>query len=159
MRERRRLDLVRRQLLLTGIARKSEMGALAGAVREEARSAALAERSRTLSAQYRVMRLSLEGFEFASRARFADALAGIGAEAERSREQAGQQAARWQESLASIENRLKRLGERELAARRELETILERRRAEGGGHLARKLLKSEHEKNHTQSTDHRSTPE
>ncbi|QFT76709.1 hypothetical protein [Erythrobacter sp. THAF29] len=141
MRERRRLALVKRQKVLANVARREAMGALAGAIGVEARSAALAEKSKALSRQYRADPGQSEGDEVRALAKFAGALADIAKEADCARVDAGRQAEMRQQALAAAETRIKRLDAREKAARAELEKAIERRAQAANAEMARKLLR------------------
>ncbi len=144
MREKRRLRLTERQTLLARIARRDAMMSLAGTLDEEAKSAALAERSREMAREYGQRPVTGIAADLHQLSALSAGLARLAKDAEDARHDARQQA-EWQvEALAETENRLKRLEERTIAARRAAQIVAESRSAplEGQptGRMARKLL-------------------
>lgn len=142
MRERRRLALASRQLMLAQIARRAAMGALADAVEEEARSAAVSERSRALLSAYGARGADGDAASFRNHAAFLHSLQAISQKAEQARQDASDQA-RWQlQTLAAAETRADRLEERREQAQRALRAVLDRREQPLPKGMARKLQSS-----------------
>lgn len=142
MRERRRLALASRQLMLAQIARRAAMGALADAVEEEARSAAVSERSRALLSAYGARSAGSDAAALRNHSAFLHALQGIAGQAEKARQDASDQA-RWQlQTLAAAETRADRLEERRELAQRALRAVLDRREQPLPKGMARKLQSS-----------------
>lgn len=141
-RERRRLALLGRQLVLARVARREALDELAGALAEERRSRDLALRSRDLADAYARQKGAGEGGELAGRMRFAGALSRVAADAETSGTESARAAEGRARALAETERRMERIESREAEARRALERALERRADAAAGALARKLHKS-----------------
>lgn len=138
-REARRLAVIERQALLARIGRRNALASLSAALADEDASSALASRSRGMAEDYAWSGDMREGATLAERARFASALSGIAREAERARDDAARQA-EWQaQALAASEQRMKRLQEHEVTARRAVEAAREKRDMVEAGALARKL--------------------
>lgn len=149
MRERRRLALASRQLMLAQIARRTAMSALADAVEEEARSAAVSERSRALLRAYGARGAMGDAGGDAGSLRnhsaFLHSLQGITRQAEQARQDASDQAS-WQlQTLAAAETRAGRLEERRELARRELQAVLDRREEPLSKGMAHKLQNTDRE--------------
>lgn len=138
-REMRRLALARRQLTLARIDRREALGGLAASLAEEARSRALAQRSRAMATDYTARRGGGAGEELAGRLRFAGSLARLAGDAEASGFEAAREAGAQAHALAATERRLERLETREAEARRAREAARETRAAESAGGMARKL--------------------
>ncbi|MFO6430879.1 hypothetical protein ACLBKT_12425 [Erythrobacter sp. W302b] len=137
MREARRLALLRRQSLIAEVARKQALRGLAEALESEARSHALAERSRSLVAASAPGAGATTGAALQARAEFTAGLAQLAVNAGDAARDAARQRA-WQvESLTRAETRAKRLAERAAEAR----TALAAAKAEAARALplARKL--------------------
>lgn len=143
MRERRRLRLAERQLMLARIARREAMGALAGALDEEAKSATLAERSAALAREYGGRSAVVRGADLRDLIAMAGELTQLAENARGTRDDARQQA-EWQaEALAGAETRLDRLEARAGDARRAIRDKIAARNDGGQQRLARKLQSSE----------------
>lgn len=142
MRERRRLALASRQLMLAQIARRAAMGALADAVDEEARSTEVSERSRALLRAYGERNAGVDAGALRNHSAFLHSLQGVAQQAEKARRDASDQAS-WQlRTLAAAETRADRLEERRERARRALQTVIERREQPLSKGMARKLQNS-----------------
>jgi hypothetical protein len=139
MREARRLALLRRQSLIAEVARKQALRGLAEALEAEARSHALAERSRRLVATSAPGTGATIGAALQARAGFTAGLAQLAANAgDAARDTARQRA--WQaDSLTRAETRAKRLTEMTADARAALEAVKDRREAARTIPMARKL--------------------
>ncbi|KEO89568.1 hypothetical protein EH32_03435 [Erythrobacter litoralis] len=143
MRERRRLALAKRQLLIAQIAQRQAMRGLADALGEETRSRTLVERSRSLLESYSYVSGLASGEALTERGRFLASLSEVSAAAERAEGDAARQA-EWQaDVLAKADTRMRRFEDRTLEARRALETELNRRAASPPLGMARKLLKKD----------------
>jgi hypothetical protein len=144
MREARRLALLQKQTMIAGVARKQALQGLAEAIENEARSHALANRSRTLVAMSAPAPGTTTGAALTGRAAFTASLAQLSATARAAADDAARQRAWQAESLAQAETRAKRLAEREAEARAALEAVTDRRAAQAEAAqanpaLARKL--------------------
>ena len=149
MRDKRRLRLTERQTLLARVARREAMMALAGTLDDEAKSAALAGRSREMAREYGQRPVVGIAADLHQLSALSAGLARLAKDAEDARHDARQQA-EWQvDVLARSETRLKRLEERKVAARRAVQSAAEKRAVSGQqpstGGMARKLL------NHTRT--------
>lgn len=139
MREARRLALIRRQALIATVARRQALRGLADALEAEARSHALAARSRALVASSAPQPGATVGAVLAARAGFTAALAQLAGTADAAAGDATRQS-EWQaESFAAAETRSRRLAEREAEARAAFETLKLRREQARSLPLARKL--------------------
>lgn len=139
MREARRLALLRRQSLIAEVARKQALRGLAEALESEARSHALAERSRSLVAASAPCAGATTGAALQARAEFTAGLAQLAANAGDAARDAARQRA-WQvESLTRAETRAKRLAERAAEARTALAAAKAKAEAARALPLARKL--------------------
>lgn len=141
-RAQRRLVLIGRQLTLERTRRREALGGLADALGEEDRSRRLAERSRSLAAQYAARTGEEAGADLAGRVRFSGALSRLAGNAQDSGAQAARDAASHARALAAAEQRVERLETREAEARRALDLERERRARDPAGALARKLHRS-----------------
>jgi hypothetical protein len=141
MRERQRVRLAERQILLARVARREAMSALAGTIAEEARSAALAQRSRALIDSYAARAETVQSDDLRERITMAGALARLAADAERARAEAERRAGNEADTLADSENRLKRLEEHAHKARRTLAGIEQARELYAAQQVAQKLLR------------------
>lgn len=139
MREARRLTLLRRQSLIADVARKQALRGLAEALETEARSHALAERSRMLVAASAPGAGATTGAALQARGVFTAGLARIAVSAGDAARDAARQRVWQTESLTRAETRAKRLEEMTGDARKALEAALERREAARAMPLARKL--------------------
>ncbi len=139
MREARRLTLLRRQSLIADVARKQALRGLAEALETEARSHALAERSRMLVAASAPGAGATTGAALQARGTFTAGLARIAVSAGDAARDAARQRVWQTESLTRAETRAKRLEEMTGDARKALEAALERREAARAMPLARKL--------------------
>ena len=139
MREARRLTLLRRQSLIAEVARKQALRGLAEALETEARSHALAERSRMLVAASAPGAGATTGAALQARGVFTAGLARIAVSAGDAARDAARQRAWQSESLTRAETRARRLEEMTGDARKALEAALERREAARAMPLARKL--------------------
>ncbi len=140
MREKRRLKLTERQTMLARVARREAMMSLAGTLDEEAKSAALAQRSRELARDYSSRTVTGIAADLGQLSALASGLAGLAKDADGARDDARQQVD-WQvEELARTDTRLKRLEERAKAAQRALRMVGEARAAPASEGMARKLL-------------------
>ncbi len=139
MREARRLALIARQRLIADVARKQALRGLAETLEAEARSHALAERSRRLVAASAPRAGETSGAALQGRAAFTAGLAQIAAHAEGGAQDARRQSAWATEALALAETRARRLAELETEARAALDAAKERREQGHGLPLARKL--------------------
>ncbi|MEM7689033.1 MAG: hypothetical protein AAF291_08415 [Pseudomonadota bacterium] len=111
-REKRRVRLARRQMLLADVSQRAAMRGLADALVEENRSAALAERSRALTSAYGGRSQASDGAALSHTARFAGAIAHLATDAEAARDDAQAQA-RWQaETLGQAQTRARLQSER-----------------------------------------------
>ena len=143
--QQKRLKMARQQLKLADIARREAMAALADAVSNETRSAALADRSRDLIRDYAERDQAQTGQSLRANARFVQRLADIADQADRARKDASDQAV-WQvQTLASAETRANRFEERMRDARRDIEAVVERRENADQASMARKLQSKRHE--------------
>lgn len=120
-RERRKLALAQRQLLMARLSEREAMRALAGALGEEDRSAALEERSRELAQDYSVRAYMADTAplvdEIATNARFTASLNTLAGQAGKARADAADQL-RWQsDALGAAKTKVQRLEERERTAR------------------------------------------
>lgn len=138
--ETRRLALLQRQGLIAGLGRHTAMRALAEALDDEARTAALAQRSKAL---LQAASLAADGPQaaaaLATRVRFAAGLGQIASDAAAAMGDAARQTEWQSQALAAAEARAKRLAEMERAAVRALDRAQERRREPAPSKLARKL--------------------
>lgn len=142
MNERRLHSRFERQLTLAKIARRDAMAALADALAEERKSAALAERSRALMREYEARGELPSGSALREHAAFVQSLQGVALQADEASKDAGDQA-HWQvQTLAAAETRATRLESRLEAARRELTALQTRREGEASAAMARKLQTS-----------------
>lgn len=139
MREARRLALIERQRLIAEVARKQALRALAEALEAEARSAALAERSRRLVAASAPAPGPTSGAALQSRVAFTAGLAQLAGAARDSARDARRQRAWQADALAQAETRARRLAELAAEARSALAAARERREAARALPLARKL--------------------
>lgn len=139
MREARRLALIERQALIAKVARRQALRGLAHALESEARSAALAARSRQLVAVSAPQPGAMAAEVFAARAVFTASLVELAASAEDAAADAARQSAWQAETLAQAETRAKRLAEREAEARAALESVKRRRAQPDAPRMARKL--------------------
>lgn len=145
MRERRRVKLAERQLVLARIDRRDAMTRLAGTVAEEARSTALAARSRAMMQSYDAPGAMSVAADLRAQAAMAGALARLAHEAERTRSAAQRRAEGEADALAASETRLKRLEEHADKTRRALAGVKAARdhlaAQSGAPQMARKLLR------------------
>lgn len=139
MREARRLALLRRQSLIAEVARKQALRGLAEALEAEARSHALAQRSRRLVAASAPVQGATTGAALHGRAAFTAGLAQLAVNASDAARDAARQSAWATENLTRAETRAKRLAEMTGDARIALEAVRERREAARALPLARKL--------------------
>jgi hypothetical protein len=139
VREARRLALLKRQALIAEVARKQALRALAEALEAEARSDALAARSRRLVASSAPRPGITTGAALAERAGFTAGLAQLAVNAGDAARDAARQRAWQTESLARAETRAKRLGELTEDARGALAAARARAEAARDLPLARKL--------------------
>jgi hypothetical protein len=140
MREARRLALLERQSMMAGVARKQALRGLADAMEAEERSHALAARSRGLVGSSAPAPGTTTGAALMGRAAFTASLTQLATTARDAARDAARQS-EWQaETLARIENRSRRLAERESEARAALDAAKARReQAHAASTLARKL--------------------
>ncbi len=139
MREARRLALLERQRLIAEVGRKQALRGLAEALEAEARSHALAARSRALVAVTAPGEGATQGAALHGRAAFTGGLAQLAANAGEAARDATRQSA-WQvEALGLAETRARRLAEMTAEARTALTAAKERREAARELPLARKL--------------------
>jgi hypothetical protein len=140
MREARRLALIERQTLIADVARKQALRGLAEALEAEARSHALADKSKALVAISAPMPGTTTGAALTGRAAFTASLTQLAATAGNAAHDAARQSVWQAETLAKAESRTKRLAEREAEARAALDATKARRAAEHeASALARKL--------------------
>lgn len=139
MREKRRLALIRRQALIATVARRQALRGLADALETEARSQAIAARSRTLVAASAPQPGAMAAEVFAARAAFTASLTQLADTAADAAADAARQSAWQADTLAEADTRAKRLAEREAAARAALEAVKLRREQADTPLLARKL--------------------
>lgn len=129
-REQRRLRLAQRQHLLAEVSQNAAMRALADALAQENRSAALARRSRELAQGYGARGGICDGGALAQVVRFAAALATLSGQAEQARADASAQA-NWQlDALGTAQTRARRQSDRLAQAYAELATLREQRALE-----------------------------
>lgn len=139
MKEKRRLILAKRQVMLARMARRTAIGALAEALTEEARSAEIADRSRELLANHGQRSGADLGQTLIVHAAFAHSLHDIANKAEQSRSDASEQA-RWQrDALAAAETRLSLSEDKAASAAKQVDAARERRESASTGGLARNL--------------------
>ena len=139
MREARHLALARRQLLIAQMARREAIGALANAIEQEGRSAALAARSAQLVTEYGARPTPVLAQLLREQAAFVGSLEVIRKEAKDAHEDACDQS-QWQsQALAAAQSRADRMEERTQKARRALEQANERRDPPASVQMARKL--------------------
>jgi len=140
MPEARRLALIARQSLIAEVARKQALRGLAEALDNEARSHALAARSRMLVAASAPRPIQTTGAALTGRAAFTASLTQLAATAGHAALDAARQA-EWQaETLALAETRSRRLAERATEARAALDLVKARRaEAHEASTMARKL--------------------
>ncbi len=132
-REQRKLRLARRQAMLATLGEREAMHALATAIDEEARSAALKQRSQSLANDYSRRTASGEGpgdaADLANLSRFTAALGMLARDAGRAHADAADQA-RWQaDALAAAQSRARRLEDHVDAARAVLDHAREAKAA------------------------------
>ena len=139
MRERRKLALAQRQLLIAKIARRDALSALAQSLDEEEKSAQLAVKSRLLANGYRLEPCETNAQMIAVRTTFANRLADLAKDADRARADAGEQAQFHREALNQSEAREDCLKDFAKAAKQELDRRLEARDRTVEGRLARGL--------------------
>lgn len=139
MREARRLALIERQALITKVARRQALRALADAIAAEEKSQLLASRSRYLAAASAPREGLTTGAALASRAGFTSGLEQLAVTAADAAVDAARVSAWQAEVLAETEARAKRLAERESEARAALDATKIRRELVGLGMVARKL--------------------
>lgn len=138
MRERRRLELTHKQLLLAGIARREALGTMAEALRDEGQSAALAERTRMIADDYADKTAIPDGSSLTMISRFTGALQAIATDAERAGDAARERAKMQSGVVSASQERLRKLQDRasqdhsKLLAAQEL-------RADPHSQMARKL--------------------
>ncbi|MEM7779345.1 MAG: hypothetical protein AAF697_03020 [Pseudomonadota bacterium] len=140
MREKRRLALARRQLVLAQIARREAIAALGDAIAEEAKSANVAARSGQLVREYG-QRPSPGGPAklLQDHLTFVRSLQAIHEQAREAHEDALDQS-RWQAStLAEAQARADRTEQRYAEAKRTLRKVLEQREETTFGRMARRL--------------------
>lgn len=140
MREKRRVKLAERQIMLTRIARRETMAALAQSIDRENQSAALGQRSRMLLEGYAMREDLADGQALREVAALAGGLARLADNADSQRVIAQQQVERQADALAGTDARLKRLEEHFRTARRALTKIEDARAGYGGDQVAQKLL-------------------
>jgi hypothetical protein len=112
-RDARRLALVQRQAMLARIARQQALRGLAEALEAEARSHALARKSRRLLGAIAARPGDTSGSALAERSAFAAGLAQLAGNAEAAAEDAVRQSAWAADTLARAETRSQRLAQRE----------------------------------------------
>lgn len=139
LREKRALALARRQAMIARHGKREAMRDLAESLEEERRKQGIAERTRTLLQSYGAQSGGASGEGLAAHRRFSGGLANILGEATNAQRIAMQQADRCADELGRAELRLKRIEEREVAARRALEVAKTRRADAVSAALARKL--------------------
>lgn len=144
MREARRLALLEKQAMIAGVARKQALQGLADAIESEARSHALASRSRTLVAMSAPAPGETTGAALTGRAAFTASLAQLAGAASAAADDAARQRAWQADVLAQAETRSRRLAERTAETRAALEAETARRAAQaeaaqGVPAMARKL--------------------
>ncbi len=140
MDEARRLALIQRQSLIADVARKQALRGLAEALDTEARSTALADKSRVLVAASTAQPGATTGALLRNRAAFAASLTQLAVIAGKAAGDAARQTIWQAETLALAETRAKRLAERSGEARAALELVKARRaEAHAVSSLARKL--------------------
>ena len=145
MREARRLALLRRQSLIAEVARKQALRSLAEALEAEARSRALADRSRALVAASAPGAGPTIGSVLQGRAAFAAGLAQLAVNAGDAARDAARQSHWAGDTLTRAETRARRLAEMTADARKALEALQSRREAERSLPLARKLQDPRHD--------------
>lgn len=143
MREARRLSLIARQGLIADVARKQALRGMAEALNAEARSHALAARSRMLVAATAPRPTETTGAVLAGRAAFTASLSQLSATAGAAAHDAARQTIWQAEALALADTRAKRLAERETEARAAVDAA-KARRAEA--HEASTLARNLHNK-------------
>jgi hypothetical protein len=141
MRERRQLKIAQRQITLARIARYEAMGALAGAIDREARSAALAERSRELLSGYGSRGGITDGQALSEILKLTGALTGLAGQADQAYEDARSLTQRQADALAGTDTRLKRLETHAQTARRALTQVEAKREPQPVSRMAQKLLR------------------
>ncbi|MEM9500580.1 MAG: hypothetical protein AAF941_01920 [Pseudomonadota bacterium] len=109
MRERRRLRLAKRQVMLARVARREAMTSLAGTLDELEKSTSLVDRSRTLASDYSARQREAGAADLRELQRLACGLAGLAVNAEQARLDARQQADWQSETLAVAENKYRKL--------------------------------------------------
>lgn len=139
MRERKRLRLIQRQLLLAQQARREAMGGLADSLAEEERSADLTRRAQALALAYAPQCATTSAQDLRQQAAFAQSLAQLARQSDAARRDAGDQAMWQARALAAAEHRAKGLEERAASARRAIVAQGERREREHSAMMARKL--------------------
>ncbi|WP_379922684.1 hypothetical protein [Erythrobacter sp. R86502] len=138
-REARRLLLLRRQSLIADVARKQALRALAEALDTEARSAALAARSRGLVNASGARLGDTTGAALRARADFTAGLSHVAVQAGEAARDAARQRIWQAETLTRAETRARRLSERVDEARAALAAAKAQREAARELPLARKL--------------------
>jgi hypothetical protein len=139
VREARRLALLRQQSLIAEVARKQSLRTLAEALDAEARSRALAVRSRALTGAAAPQAGVTTGEGLRARAGFTAGLAQLALTAEDAARDAARQCAWQADSLALAETRARRLADRTREARAALAAAQARAEAARELPLARKL--------------------
>jgi membrane protein involved in colicin uptake len=144
IREARRLALLRRQGLIAEVARKQALRGLAEAIDSEARSHALAARSRMLIAATAPRLAETTGAVLAGRASFTASLVQLASTAGDAAHDAARQTIWQAETLARAETRARRLAEREAEARAAWDAAkAQRAQAHEASTLARKLQRKD----------------
>lgn len=139
MREARRLALLKRQALIAEVARKQALRGLAEAIAAEARSHALAARSRMLVAVSAPALGPTTGAALQGRAGFTAGLAQLAVSAGDAARDAARQSVWQADSLARAETRAKRLAEHTAEAQAALQAAKARAEQARALPLARKL--------------------
>lgn len=135
----RRRQLFRRQVALAKAARRDALLASAEAVREAARGADLAERSRQFAQSYQPARGEGQAMQVHDRLRFAGAMQGISNQAQDAMAKATKQLDLQSQRLAKSEDRLKRLEEKLQAEEKAADRVRLNRQSGFADGLARKL--------------------
>ena len=126
--------------MLAQMVRREAIRALAEAVSEADRSAALAQRTRDMLDDYGLHRAPPTAASLREHAAFVNVLGTIAQQAEQARADAQDQAGWQARSLAAAETRMDRLTERRAQAQRDLTTLLDQREQPVPQGMARKLL-------------------
>lgn len=140
MRERRKLAIARRQLMLAQTTRRSAIAALADALANESKSGALARRSQALLKEYSRPREDVDATSLRAQSDFARSLKLVASDAVGAHRDAQDQVSWQTDHLTRIQTKTSLVEEHLDRAKRDLHSALSRREQQLAAQLARKLL-------------------